>query len=43
MKYNVDVIGHILGDVGGFLAVLSVYAYDLNAALLEGERERTCR
>lgn len=41
MKYNVDVIGHILGDVGGFLAVLSVYAYDLNAALLEGERERT--
>lgn len=41
VEYRVDVIGHIFGDVGGFLAVLAVYAYDLYAALLEGERERT--
>lgn len=41
VKYNVDVIGHVLGDVGGFLAVLAVDAYDLYAALFEGERERT--
>lgn len=34
VKYDVDVSGHILGDVSGFLAILAVYAYDLNAALL---------
>lgn len=39
MEHRVEVIGHVLGDVDGFLAVLSVYAYDFDAALLEGERE----
>ena len=41
MEHRVEVIGHVLGDVGGFPAVLAVDAYDLNAALLECERERT--